>query len=907
MKQKFLQKVITETLEKSTDLSGFSYVIPGKRPVVFIKEILKEKNYNGILPEFFTIDEYLKIIADKQEIKGIALWLIAYQTYSEIYNDEDLSGFLKWFPTVQKDWDDMKKFHGNDKEILEWMLAEERIKNWGENLGNEEGARRKNLNFWRKMNVFLPKLEEKLNEQNLATAGMLHRTADKNLENFCKISKNRVVFIGFNAFTPVEEKLVKTLLQWDKADVYFQGDEYYFKDERQEAGKFLREYKTWKEFNEFRSFNWIENEFSEPKNIKVYEVSGNIAQTKVLPEILKEINSENQQSDAINHFSTEETAVVLLDENLLPATLDSLSSTDKLNITMGFPLKNLAFSNAMKKLFNLQKQLEKNSSSYYYNDVLPILEELPKNQEDEKLIKNFVSVLEERNMVYLSKKQLDELLGEISFYNLFKKQNSKDLLNTLIKFCKELKYREIDDVQFENISHFEKNFIILKNQLEPYQYDVKIETLEVLINQLINSETIDFVGEPLEGLQLMGLLETRLLNFKNVILLSANEGKLPIGNSQNTYLPFDVRKQFNLHTFLENDGIYAYHFYRFLQNSENIYLLYNALGSGVNTGEKTRFITQIEMESQHKIEHIIIENTSEPINQEPMSIAKTTSVLEKLEEWKERVSASHLVTYLYNPIDFYLEKVLSAKESTEIEEELSQRNYGTLVHYALEYLYGKIIGKKLNDSDLEDLLQQIDEAIIYAIEKLKHQPEFYQKGMNFVHKQIAKRVVESILRYDLDLLKSGNSLEIIGLEKKIEDIKFYLNEEKTDFVTFYGFIDRVDLLNGNLRIIDYKTAKAKDLRISVKEDRKQTLFFNDKYKQALQLCIYQYCVENMSEFKEFSIETGIWSFAEVKNGVQNVEIKDGNLEDALQSVRNLILEILNPEVPFTEKIHEKWS
>jgi len=179
--------------------------------------------------------------------------------------------------------------------------------------------------------------------------------------------------------------------------------------------------------------------------------------------------------------------------------------------------------------------------------------------------------------------------------------------------------------------------------------------------------------------------------------------------------------------------------------------------------------------------------------------------------------------------------------------------------------------------------------------------------MNFVHKQIAKRVVESILRYDLDLLKSGNSLEIIGLEKKIEDIKFYLNEEKTDFVTFYGFIDRVDLLNGNLRIIDYKTAKAKDLRISVKEDRKQTLFFNDKYKQALQLCIYQYCVENMSEFKEFSIETGIWSFAEVKNGVQNVEIKDGNLEDALQSVRNLILEILNPEVPFTEKIHEKWS
>lgn len=903
MKQLFLHKVLLNILEKNTDLSDFSLIIPGKRPVVFIKEILKLNNYNGILPEFYTIDEYLKKIANTQEIKGIALWLIAFQTYSEIYNDEDLSTFLKWFPTLQKDWDDMKKFHGNDKEILDYMLAEERIKNWGENLGDEDSVRKRNLNFWRKMNVFLPKLQEKLKEQNLATAGMLHEIAEKNIQSFCENSKNRVVFIGFNAFTPIEEKLVRTLLQWDKADIYFQGDEYYFKDEKQEAGKFLREYKTWKEFNESRSYNWIENEFIQPKSIKVYEVSGNIAQTKVLPEILKDISLKYEDKEIVE----KNTAIVLLDENLLPATLDSLSSIEKLNITMGFPLKNLAFSNAIKKLFNLHKQLEKNSSSYYYNDILPILEELPKNEEDESIIKDFISALEERNMVYLSRKQLIELLGRISFFNLFEKQNTKNLLNTLIKFCKELKYKNIDNIQHENISYFEKNFIIIKNQLEPYDYEVKIETLEVLINQLINSESIDFVGEPLEGLQLMGLLETRLLNFENCILLSTNEGKLPLGNSQNTYLPFDVRKQFNLHTFLENDGIYAYHFYRFLQNSKNIYLLYNGLGSGVNTGEKSRFITQLEMESPHKIEQIIIENTSEPINQEAMSIAKTQSVIAKLHEWKERVSASHLVTYLYNPIDFYLEKVLAAKEASEIEEELSQRNYGTLVHYSLEFLYEKIINKTLNISDIEILIKQVDEAINYAIEKLKHQSEFYQKGINFVHKQIAKRVVQNILEYDLNLIKEGNSLEIIGLERKIEDIKFYLNEEKTDYVSFYGYIDRVDRLNGKLRIIDYKTSKAKELRISTKEDKKETLFFNDKYKQALQLCIYQYCVENMPDFKNYLVETGIWSFAEVNKGVQNVEIKDGNLEDALQSIRNLILEILNPEVPFTEKIHENWN
>ena len=360
-----------------------------------------------------------------------------------------------------------------------------------------------------------------------------------------------------------------------------------------------------------------------------------------------------------------------------------------------------------------------------------------------------------------------------------------------------------------------------------------------------------------------------------------------------------------MHTFLENDGIYAYHFYRFLQNSKNIYLLYNALGSGVNTGEKTRFITQIEMESQHEIEHIIIENTSEPINQEPITIEKTTAVLEKLEEWKQKVSPSHLVTYLYNPIDFYLDKILNTRETTEIEEELSQRNYGTLVHNALEYLYGKIIGKILKVNDLENLLQQVDESIDKAIERLKHQPEFYEKGMNFVHKQIAKRVVESVLNYDLELVKNGNALEIVALERKIENIPFKIDENNQ--VIFYGYIDRIDILNGTLRIIDYKTAKPKNLKIKIKEDKIENLFFDDKYKQAMQLCMYQYCISQIDEFKNRELETGIWSFAEVNNGVQKVEFTEGNFEDSLVSVKNLILEILNPEVPFTEKVHESWN
>ncbi len=199
---------------------------------------------------------------------------------------------------------------------------------------------------------------------------------------------------------------------------------------------------------------------------------------------------------------------------------------------------------------------------------------------------------------------LKEYLGGLNFFNIFEKQSVKELLEILIAFCYQLKYKPIDDIQYENISYFEKSFKIVKNQLEPYQFDVSIEDLEVLVNQMVSTESVDFQGEPLSGLQVMGLLETRLLNFENIILLSTNEGKLPLGNSQNTYLPFDVRKNFGLNTFLENDGIYAYHFYRLLQDAHHIHLLYNALSSGVNTGEKSRFITQIEMESPHQVQKL---------------------------------------------------------------------------------------------------------------------------------------------------------------------------------------------------------------------------------------------------------------------------------------------------------------
>ena len=892
---KFLNKIIDELLSQNKDLSQFNIVLPGKRPIVFIRQILEDRQYSGFLPDFYTIEELITKIVDQQVIDGISLWLFAFEVYKSLnlIPNDNFSEFLKWFPTLQKDWDDILKFSESDEAVLQYMFDEERIKEWAQDLGEDEVPRKKFLNFWRNMNIFLPELKKKLHDKNWASPGMIHETAKNKIENFAKNNTDTFIFCGFNAFTPVEEKLVRNLLQWNKAQCFFQADHYYFDDERQEAGKFLRNHKLWKEFNDSRSFQWIEDDFNQPKNIKVYEVSGNVTQTKILPEIFSNINNNTYTN----------TAVVLLDENLLPATLDVMQNVENLNITMGFPLKNLSFSNAVKQLFYLQKQLEKNKTSYYYRDLFPILEELPKSEQDDLIITSFKSKIEERNIVYISQKLLTELLGNLSYFNLLQKAESEyRFLDELINFCQKIKWLPLDDIQYENVSHFENAFRLIRNQISPYGFEIKMETLEILINQHINSESIDFIGEPLKGLQLMGLLETRLLNFENVILLSVNEGKLPLGNSQNTYIPFDIRKHFDLHTFLENDSIYAYHFYRLIQDAKNVHLLFNALSSGVNTGEKSRFITQMEMESNHHIEHIIVENSSEPIINNPVEINKTEIVQQQLLKWKEKVSASHLTSYLYNPIDFYLSKVLNTSETDEIEEELSIRNYGNLVHYTLQEIYEVLKGKVLKIKDLQDSIQQIDDFIDLGIEKLKHQPEFYDKGMNFIHKAIAKKVIANILNYDLELLKSGNTLEIIDIEKRFENVNFHLNEDQSDKVSFYGFIDRIDKLNGTIRIIDYKTAKTKNLTVKIDELNQEDYFQNSDRKQAMQLCLYQFVVQSLPEFWGYPIETGIWSFADAKKGVVSLEFAQGNLDNAMVSIKNIILEILNPDINFVENI-----
>lgn len=566
---------------------------------------------------------------------------------------------------------------------------------------------------------------------------------------------------------------------------------------------------------------------------------------------------------------------------------------------MGVGLKNLNFSNIIRYFFHLHKQLGHSSKYYYYKDVFLILEAMPDTPEDKKIKQDFIQELKKQNVVYIPKKLFDEKLKNLSYYSLFQpKENTETLLKDLAQFCFELKFKVEDDIIFENISYFENTFLTLFHLIQSYDFDIKIEALEVLVNQMLNLENIDFVGEPLQGLQVMGLLETRLLNFKNVIMLSVNEGKLPLGNTQNTYIPFDVRKRHNMHTFLENDGIYAYHFYRLLQDSEKVFLIYNGVSSGMNTGEMSRFITQLEIESPHQIEKYVVENLSQPTDNQLITIEKTPRVKELLHDWKKNIAPTHLNDYLVNPLNFYMKNLLKVRETRDIEEELSNVEYGNLVHKALEVLYLPFKGEILKLQDFDSMFSKIDTAIDFAITEKKHQKEFYQKGINYILKVQAQKTIEKIIQVDRDLVEKGNVLKIIELEYRIENVVFKLND--TENVIFNGFIDRIDCLNNEIRIIDYKSKIATTKKLEIKAKNGELPSFTKDYSMAVQLLIYLYYMEEFSAYKGYEMSAGIWDLSKPSFGLHILKFLECDYLSAMQGVREIILEILDENIPFKE-------
>lgn len=890
----FIENVVKDLVQNQKNFINTTLVLPGKRPMLFFKQEFQRQAQNIILPQMKSIEELMSELSGLEIISGINLWFKAYQAYKKIVEKPDsFEDFIKWGPTVLKDFDDIDASLQPAHKVLDYLVSVERISQWGDGkieIGKNEIIQN-HLTFWGIVSKLYFQLQQDLLDSKEGYAGMVFRIASEKVEEIIENRTSHYVFAGFNALTKAEQGLIFRLEKENLATLYFDADKYYYENPNQEAGSFLRKYKE-----KIKPINWVVDEFSKPKNLQTIGVAKQVGQAKYIADLIRNLNEDEIKN----------TALILADESILPAILNSLpENITHLNISMGIPLRSVPLAQFFKSIFELQMNREKlgKGTMFYFKNVLQILENktlsLFSTDESRKLIGD----IRLQNRIFNSQNSIQNALGESIFKSIFHIPKSiTEFIHHLKNWTDELLHHPSmnDLLMKEYLFFFKKVFNQLHENLLSVDDIKDYRTLFLLYNKIVSSETISFIGEPLKGLQLMGLLETRLLNFDNIIMTSVNDEILPLGRQNNTFIPYDIRKQMKLNTFTENDSIYAYHFYRLIQRAKNAYFVYDTEADGMGSGEKSRFLAQIKFESNHEVKETFAAPSfvTKPLKE--IIVPKTDETMVKLQNWAEYgISPSSLSTYLRNPLDFYEQRVFNVNEVEEAEEIVSARTLGNIVHGALEDLYTPYIGHILHENDFKNIEKIKDKTLQEHFSK-EYKDGHLDKGPNYLIYKIAERIVDGVLSKDTTTAKE-NEFVIRALESKHE-VDFALTNGK--IVKLKGVIDRIDSVNNQIRIIDYKTGYAKD--ISVKTEEIETVYKKEDKAKQLQLIFYAHLFYADKENLNKNIELCIYPIKFpnkdlIKLSVdKNTTIDYSIVENSTAPMSTLIEEILNQEIPFKQ-------
>ena len=890
----FIENVVKDLVQNQPNFINTTLVLPGKRPMLFFKQEFQRQSKNMILPQMKSIEELMSELSDLEIISGINLWFKAYQAYKKIVEKPDsFEDFIKWGPTVLKDFDDIDASLQPANKVLDYLVSVERINQWGDGkieIGKNEIIQN-HLTFWGIVSKLYFQLQKDLLESKEGYAGMVFRIASEKVEEIVENRTSQYVFAGFNALTKAEQALIFRLEKENLATLYFDADKYYYENPNQEAGSFLRKYKE-----KIKPINWVVDEFSKPKNLQTIGVAKQVGQAKYIADLIKNLNEDEIKN----------TALILADESILPAILNSLpENITHLNISMGIPLRSVPLAQFFKSIFELQMNREKlgKGSMFYFKNVLQILENKTLSQFSTDESRKLIGDIRLQNRIFNSQNSIQNSLGGSIFKSIFHIPKSiTEFIHHLKNWTDDLLHHPSmnDLLTKEYLFFFKKVFNQLYENLLSVDDIKDYRTLFLLYNKIVSSESISFIGEPLQGLQLMGLLETRLLNFDNIIMTSVNDEILPLGRQNNTFIPYDIRKQMKLNTFTENDSIYAYHFYRLIQRAKNAYFVYDTEADGMGSGEKSRFLAQIKFESNHEVKETFAAPSfvTKPLKE--IIVPKTDETMTKLQNWAEYgISPSSLSTYLRNPLDFYEQRVFNVNDVEEAEEIVSARTLGNIVHGALEDLYTPYIGHILHENDFKNIEKIKDKTLQEHFSK-EYKDGHLDKGPNYLIYKIAERIVDGVLSKDVDTAKE-NEFIIKALESK-HDVDFTLNNGK--IVKLKGVIDRIDSVNNQIRIIDYKTGYAKD--ISVKTEEIETVYQKEDKAKQLQLIFYAHLFyadkENLNKDIELCIYPIKFPNKElIKLSVdKNTTIDYSIVENSTEHMSTLIEEILNQEIPFKQ-------
>ena len=914
----FLDKLSVELLNQyGSKIADVIVVLPNKRAKLFFFEALQRHASGSIFaPQVISIEEFIQEIAQIRTIDSIELILEFYNVYlniTEPAKQQSFESVANWAKMLIQDFNEIDRYLLEPSKVLSYLKSIEDIKHWSLDIEAHTDLIKSHLLFWELLPTYYKKFYEYLRSKKIGYQGLIYREAESNIVPFLtSIGTRKYVFAGFNALNVAEEKIIQHMLSNGNAEVFWDIDNVFLSDPFHDAGLFIRRIKNnWKYYNS-NQFNWVSNDFSEPKNIKIIGTSKMIGQAKIVGKIIEEQINSNPE------LSLDKVAIVLAEESLLMPLLYSLpEETGPVNITMGYSAKNNPAQILIAKLFKMHvSALKRDANRYvfYYKDLLDILNHpLVEPHADARDLER---IIQTQNYTFIPFTKIQELHpNQNAFFKLlFTKWDSdaSQVLSLLTEIILQLKAKLSDDNNEDKIL---KTFVYaiykvvnkLSNYFSRHPEVNNVEVLQNMYKQVIDLAEVSFEGEPLKGLQIMGVLESRVLDFDTVIITSVNEGKFPAGKSTNSFIPYDVKKELGLPTFKEKDAIYTYHFYHLLQRAKNIYLLYNTESEGLNAGEKSRFITQLLVEKQpnHSITTEIYNPTLPQQSYTPVIIPKSDAVMMRLKEIAEKgFSPTAFTGYIRNPIDFYYSRILRLKEFEEVEENIALNTMGTVIHEALHELYKPFKGEVLNEENIQQCRTRIDEEVLKQFKLIYKEGEI-KKGKNLLAFEVAKRNIFNFLRMESESLRDGDVIRILELERSSEIV---LNHPNLQFpVKIRGSVDRIEERNGVVRIIDYKSGKVTKDNLQLKTWDNLTL--DIKNEKIIQILAYAIMLRPI--YADKKLQAGIISFKNIRGGFmpftfvngkeRNEYIDAGVFEDFENQLVELINKLLDKDIPFEEK------
>ena len=920
----FLEKVLVDLEKNQIETTTAIYVVPSRRVGVFLSRYIAQRLEQPIfLPKIYSVEEYIEELAEVEIVNDLDLLPLFYKAYKSIEKEDNLDSFdefIGWATTILKDFNEMDRYLVDPEQFFNYWGSVKEMDHWALNK-NPTLMVSKYLRFWKKLHLYYDAFQKLCIENETAYQGMAYRLAfarctkhydttntklvegNEEQASFISMHKGQTIFLGLNALNTAESKIIQKLLEEEKGFIYWDIDSYLMDLPYHESGKFIRKFKKEWKYYDSKELKLYGNDYNTNKQIDIHGAAGNLSMIQVAAQLMEQIPQEE----------LEETAIILADERLLLPLLDAIpKNIEHFNVTMGLALDQLPLSAFIYDIIKMHT--EAIEDGFYYKGMLNILE----SSFAHILIKNdsrkLVQYIREKNLIYVTPSSFDEVSKNLILQKTLQPVQNVGALIELIQFLlHELKIkllkeenRRLEIEQLLGITEVVQNLatIIDNNQ------EIKdLKTVAYLYKQLVPLKNLDFIGEPVRGLQVMGLLETRALDFKNTIMLSVNEGVLPAGKSTASYISNDMKYQFVLPTYSEKDSVYAYHFYRLLHRVEKAAFIYNTEGDTLGGGEKSRFLTQLETDqnSNHIISHqqYIFKNTA--VKEELMVIKKEASYFERLQQIATSgFSPSALTSYVRNPIDFYASKILRISDLEDVEENIAANTMGSIIHEALDKLYQPYVGKLLIKEDFDQIKKQILPELERAYQEC-YTSESTPLGKNKIIYEVSLHYIKKMVQSDLDLVKGGQELVIKSVERKLEA---QIEVPQIGKVKIHGMVDRIDQLDGKLRIIDYKSGAT--LKGNVGIDPEDFNVLSDDYKKAkaFQVLMYTYLYSLNEAFTEASagiisfknFDEGYIPFAFKERGSYKEKMIDAEvLQDFEKVLWSLIQELFNKEIHLTEK------